>query len=164
MTLPRMLLDANELGIRLEMVNGLPLWEAQPVYRHQKAIDRIVKTIRPVSNAIHPCGCIYAIDVYIQIGNNLIRPDITIFCQEPPDDQQDSALTIMPEAVIEVVSKGYETKDLHIAPPFYLSHGIKDVIVFDPATLLVLHLRQHHATRLISPVELTLECGCQVTV
>lgn len=34
-------LRANELGIRLEVVSGLPIWEPHPVYKHQKAVDRI---------------------------------------------------------------------------------------------------------------------------
>jgi hypothetical protein len=29
------LLRADELGIRLEIVDGLAIWEAQPLYRHQ---------------------------------------------------------------------------------------------------------------------------------
>ena len=41
--------QAAELGIRLEIVNGLPLWEAQPVYRHQKAVERIAQSIRPTA-------------------------------------------------------------------------------------------------------------------
>jgi hypothetical protein len=41
-----------------------------------------------------------------------------------------------------VVSKGFEAKDLEFGPPFYLSQGVKDVIVFDPLTLLVLHVRR----------------------
>lgn len=43
------LLRADELGIRLEIVRGLPLWEAQPVVRHQRAIDRIRSTIQPTA-------------------------------------------------------------------------------------------------------------------
>ena len=42
MSLSPILLQANELGIRLEIVNGLPIWEAQPVYRHQKHRELIV--------------------------------------------------------------------------------------------------------------------------
>ena len=53
---------------------------------------------------------------------SLKRPDISIFCREP--DEQDDAVTLVPEAVIEVVSKGYEAKDLQIAPDFYLSRGV----------------------------------------
>ncbi len=164
MTLPSTLLQASELGIRLEIVNGLPIWEAQPVYRHQKHVDRIARGLRGVGETNAACGCIYAIDVYVQFAGGLKRPDISIFCQEPPEDQQDSVLMTIPEAVIEVVSKGYEAKDLEIGPPFYLSQGVKDVVVFDPATLLVLHVRKDGATRRLSPVEIALECGCGLTV
>jgi Uma2 family endonuclease len=102
--------------------------------------------------------------VYIQFPNGLKRPDISILCREPSEEEQDSALTIIPEAVIEVVSKGYEAKDLEIGPPFYLSQGVKDVIVFDPLTLLVLHVRKDRTTRQVSPVIIDLECGCKVSV
>jgi Uma2 family endonuclease len=162
MTLSPLLLQAGELGIRLEIVNGLPIWEAQPVYRHQKHIERIVQGITKPNGST--CGCIHAMDVYIQFPNGLKRPDISIFCAEPSEEQQDSALTMIPEAVIEVVSKGYEAKDLEIGPPFYLSQGVKDVIVFDPLTLLVLHVRKHRTTRQVSPVIIELECGCEVLV
>lgn len=154
--------QAAELGIRLEIVNGLPLWEAQPVYRHQKAVERIAQSIRPVTGTA--CQCVHALDVYVQFPNGIKRPDLSIFCREPDEAEQDSALTLIPEAVVEVVSKGYEAKDLEIGPPFYLSQGVKDVVVFDPSTLLVLHLRQGKAERLTSPVTLELQCGCTVTV
>ena len=71
---------------------------------------------------------------------------------------------MIPEAVIEVVSKGYEAKDLEIGPPFYLSQGVKDVIVFDPLTLFVLHVRKNCTMRQVSPVVIELECGCQLLV
>ncbi len=163
MSLSPILHQASELGIRLEIVNGLPLWEAQPVYRHQKHIGRIVQGITKCAGE-GVCECIHAVDVYIQFPNGLKRPDISILCKEPNEDEQDSALTMIPEAVIEVVSRGFEAKDLEIGPPFYLSQGVKDVIVFDPLTLLVLHVRKDRTTRQVSPVVIALECGCQVTV
>ncbi|CAK8716558.1 MAG: putative restriction endonuclease [Candidatus Electronema aureum] len=162
MTLSNTLLQASELGIRLEIVNGLAIWEAQPVYRHQKHIERIVQGIE--QTACSDCACVHAVDVYIQFPGGLKRPDISIFCQEPGEEEQDSALTMIPEAVIEVVSKGYEAKDLEIGPPFYLSQGVKDVIVFDPFTLLVLHVRRDRAVRHVSPVSIELECGCRILV
>jgi Uma2 family endonuclease len=156
-------LTADELGIRLEVVNGLAIWEAQPLYKHQKHVERIAQTIRPGAGDTH-CGCVHALDVYVQFPNGLKRPDISIFCREPTEEEQENALTLIPEAVIEVVSKGYEAKDLEIGPPFYLSQGVKDVLVFDPATLLVLHVRHGSAVRAISPVDVVLQCGCVVTV
>lgn len=155
------LLTADQLGIRLEVVNGLSIWEAQPLYKHQKAVERIAQSIRKPAEG---CACVHAMDVYVQFPNGLKRPDVSIFCREPTEEEQDNALTLIPEAVIEVVSKGYEAKDLEIGPPFYLSQGVKDVVVFDPAILLVLHIRQGHAARLVSPVEIALQCGCTVTV
>jgi len=155
------LLTADQLGIRLEVVNGLSIWEAQPLYKHQKAVERIAQSIRQVDENF---ACVHAMNVYVQFPNGLKRPDISIFCREPTEAEQESALTLIPEAVVEVVSKGYEAKDLEIAPPFYLSQGVKDILIFDPATLLVLHVRHGRATRMISPVEIALQCGCVVTI
>ncbi len=154
---------AEELGIRLEVVQGLPIWEAAPVWKHQKAVDRIRATLVPAPAAEGRCACVHAADVYIQFPDgSLKRPDISVFCREP--DEQDDAITLVPEAVIEVISKGYEAKDLEIGPRFYLSQGVKDVLVFDPDTLVVLHVRTDGATRSVSPVEVALECGCTCTI
>lgn len=155
--------QAAELGIRLEIVNGLPMWEAQPVYKHQKAVDRIRATILPGPSEDANCECVHVADVYVNFPDgSLKRPDISIFCREP--DEDDEAVTLVPEAVIEVISRGYEAKDLEIGPGFYLSQGVKDIVVFNPYTLLVLHVRPDGATRHLSPVDLRLACGCSCTV
>ena len=157
---PKFLL-AEQLGIRLEVVGGLHIWEAQPVWRHQKAIDRIRGTTHVREGSA--CACVHAADVYVEFrDSSLKRPDVTIFCREP--DEQEDAIKLLPEAVIEVVSKGYEAKDLEIGPRFYLSQGVKDVVVFDPTTQLVLHVRADGVRRLISPVPIDLECGCSCVV
>ena len=92
---------------------------------------------------------------------SLKRPDISIFCREPAEEEE--AITLIPEAVIEVISKGYEAKDLEIGPRFYLSQGVKDVVIFDPYTLVVLHVRRDGTRRLLSPVRIDLECGSTCT-
>ena len=163
MAINRGLLRADELGIRLEMANGLAIWEPQPLYRHQKHVERIAQGIRPASQP-QGCRCVHALDVYVQFPNGLKRPDISIFCREPTETEQDSILTLIPEAVVEVVSPGYEAKDLEVGPPFYLSQGVKDVVVFDPRTLLVLHLRRDQPSRYVAPVDIDLICGCRVSV
>jgi hypothetical protein len=159
-------LRADELGIRLEIVGGLPIWEPHPSVKHQKAIDRIRATIEKQSPALESasaCACIHLSDIYVSFPDgSLKRPDIALFCREP--EEEDEAVTLMPEAVIEIVSKGYEAKDLEIAPHFYLSQGVKDVVVFDPYTLLVLHVRRDQVTRQVSPVTINFECGCRCTV
>ena len=154
---------ADQLGIRLEMVGGLPIWEAQPVLRHQRAVDRIRDSIKPTASTGNGCGCIHVADIYIQFPDgSLKRPDISIFCEEP--EEQDEAVTMVPEAVIEVISRGYEAKDLDIGPGFYLSQGVKDVVIFNPHTLVVLHIRKDEVTRHVSPVALNLLCGCTCEV
>lgn len=158
-TLFQEFIRADQLGIRLEIVGGLPIWEAQPVLRHQRAVDRIRASIEPIASQEDSCGCIHVGDVYILFPDgSLKRPDISIFCQEP--EEQDEAVTLVPEAVIEVISRGYEAKDLDIGPGFYLSQGVKDVVVFNPHTLVVLHIRKDEVVRHVSPVELELLCGC----
>lgn len=62
------------------------------------------------------------------------------------------------------IPKGYEAKDLQIGVPFYLAQGIKDIVVFDPYTLKVLHFKQMETRETTSPVEIVLECGCVCTV
>ena len=154
---------ADALGIRLEYVAGLPIWEASPTYRHQREVDRIAQSLHH-RDGTEPCACHGIRDVYFQFPGSLKRPDLAILCREPADAEIDGALTLVPEAVVEVVSKGYEAKDLEIGPPFYLNQGVKDVLVFDPATLLVLHVRKDGVKRLTSPVDVQLECGCGLRV
>ncbi len=155
--------SANERGIRLEMVGGIPVWETHPVYRHQTVIFRIQTSIRQLDSVHGGCGCVHVSDVSIRFPDgSQKRPDIAIFCRKP--DEEDEEVTLLPEAVIEIISKGYEAKDLQIGVPFYLSQGIRDVVVFDPYTLKVLHFRQNETREMTSPVEITFECGCICTV
>jgi Uma2 family endonuclease len=112
---------------------------------------------------VSSCECIYIPDVYIHFPDGSVkRPDLSIFCERPKATQE--ALTVIPEAVVEVVSPGSELKDLQVGPPFYLMHGVKDVVAFDPRTSVVMHYRKTGLETLISPVTLRLECGCSITV
>lgn len=154
-------------GIKLEIVGGIPVWEALPSYRHQNHVFRIQSSIRSVtsSGAVSiGCLCVHVSDIYVRFPDgSLKRPDIAVFCTEP--EQQAEAVTLLPEAVIEIISPGYEAKDLSIGVPFYLRSGIKDILVFDPETGEIRHFRPGYGEdRYITPVTLTLACGCAVTV
>jgi Uma2 family endonuclease len=157
-------LRADELGIRLEIVGGIPIWEPSPIYKHQKAVDRIRAGIRKLPALSQTQGdCVHAADVYISFPDgSLKRPDISIFCREPEEEEE--AIRLVPEAVVEVISKGFEAKDLEIGREFYLRQGVKDVIVFNPYTLEVLHVRRDRAVMHQSEVEIELLCGCQIRV
>ena len=155
------LLRADELGIRLEFVAGLPIWEASPVLAHQEAVDRIRNSIEKSGNV--NCECLHYANIYIQFPEgSLKRPDIVFFCERPTEREE--AVTKIPEAVIEILSKGYEKKDLEIGVPFYLANGVNEVVVFNPYTDEVLHFRQDGKKELMSPVEIEFECGCHCVI
>lgn len=154
--LPMIIEEANEAGYRLEIVNGLGVWEFQPALRHYEASRRIAASVKPQSQG-GDCACYTAEDIYVRFpDDSLRRPDVVVFCRRP--DEQD-------EAVTEVVNRGSERKDLELSPPFYLAQGVKDVIVLDPYTGIVWHHRTEQGVeRHQSPVDLSLRCGCFVTV
>ncbi len=154
----QLLLDADEAGIRLEMVEGLPVWDAHPKLAHVRASRRIEAAIQ-----LAP-GCIHYPDLYIRFPDGSFkRPDIAIFCAEPVEDEQETVVSV-PEAVVEILSRGYERKDLEIGPPFYRSHGVKDVVVVDPYSDRVAHFVAGAKYNLKSPIELRLQCGCVLAI
>ena len=152
--------EANDT--RLEVVGGLTLWEASPVFLHQEIIFRIQVSIKPLAGN-SGCQCVHASDVAVRFPDgSLKRPDIAIFCRRPDNPEQET--TLLPEAVVEIISQNYEAKDLVIGIPFYLSQGVKDVLVFNPITQGVIHARRDSRREYVSPVEIALECGCVCTV
>ena len=154
---------ADQLGMKIEYVSGLPIWEASPVYRHQKKVDQIRGSLSLLQQEGGGCACISVSDLTILFPEGSIkRPDISIFCHEP--DEQETACTLIPEAVIEILSKGYEKKDTEISLPFYLAQGIADIVIFDPATNKVSHYHNGQVDEYDSPVELIFVCGCRATV
>jgi hypothetical protein len=51
-----------------------------------------------------------------------------------------------------------------LGPMFYLSQGVKDVVVLDPRSKAIIHSRRDGVVRLESPAKIQLECGCECTV
>ena len=154
-----LILQADLLNVRLEIVRGLPIWEASPILAHQLQVDRIRASITPKGS--ESCGCVHIADVLFRFpDSSLKRPDIAILCELPEETEQYKALLAVPEAVIEIVSEGYERKDLELAPSFYLAFGVKDVIIFEPQTKIVYHHRRDGVKRLESPAKIEFECGC----
>ena len=155
----------EETGAKLEIAGGIPTWEAFPSPRHQNHSFRIQSSIRPTDAYITDCNCVHLADIYVRFPDgSLKRPDIALFCEEPAEDEQDGAVTLLPAAVIEILRKGYEDKDLRVGVPFYLAQGIRDVVVLDPASSAVTHFRPGHAPAVhASPALLRFSCGCEAT-
>jgi Uma2 family endonuclease len=153
---------AWDTGIKLEYVNGLPVWEGSPVFRHQKKIDDIRRSIRSDDKLTSPCDCVSVADLTIHFPDGSIkRPDISIFCTEPLE--LDTICTEIPAVVIEIISKGYEKKDTEVGLPFYLVQGLPDIVIFDPATNSLTHYHAGKSDTHQSPIELTFACGCRAT-
>ena len=154
-----MIMQADRMFIRLEIVRGIPIWEASPVAAHQLEIDRIRSSIKAQDGST--CACLNIADTLFRFPDgSLKRPDIAILCAPLDPSTLNAALSVIPEAVVEIVSQGYEEKDLELAPPFYLAMGVKDVLIFDPQLKEVYHHRRDGKKRLASPVKISLECGC----
>lgn len=159
--------DAAKAPVRLEYVRGRTKWEASPASRHQKTVQRIERTLEPIPGHPTSCGCFALADTLIRFPDpdrSIKRPDLAIFCAEPPDS--DEALDLIPVAVVEVLSIGYEEKDLGAdGAPFYLAYGVQDVLIVDPRAGLVYHDALDIPRRtLTAPIMINLSCGCRVTV
>ena len=156
--------EAESFNVKLEVIKGVTTWEASPVYRHQRAVDRIVASIRPLAPAN---TCVSTRDTLFKFSDiSWKRPDIAILSAEPPLEAQDAPLEMIPAAVVEIISKNYEYKDLVLAPPFYLENGVLDILIFDPKDNSVLHYRRdlEQPNKYTSPIKLQLECGCEITI
>ena len=147
---------------KLEYVQGLPIWEASPVYRHQKKTLDIQMSLLQSGKELG-CACIPVADITILFPDgSLKRPDIAVYCEEP--SEQEEATTLLPEVVIEITSKGYEKKDWEISLPFYLAHGIPDIVIFDSIAQRITHFHAGQKDEYTSPKEITFACGCRATL
>ena len=70
----------EELGIRLEVAGNLRIWEASPVFKHQKEIDRIRELITKNEKMNSDYQCVNVADVYVQFPDgSLKRPTSRFF-------------------------------------------------------------------------------------
>jgi Uma2 family endonuclease len=169
-TIEDMILQTDAAGapVRLEYVRGRLKVEASPASRHQMTAKEIEESLRPLPGQGDGCACYSLQDVLIRFpdsDSSLKRPDIAIFCARPP--KRDEALDILPAAVIEILSLGYEEKDLgDDGAPFYLACGVLDVLIVDPRNGAIRHERpgERGLTILHAPATITLACGCQVRI
>jgi len=158
--------DVSGQPYRLEYVRGRIKVELSPASRHQMTAKRIEASIIPLNGATADCKCYSLQDVLIRFPDpdeSLKRPDIAIFCTTPPES--DEAIDLLPVAVVEILSLGYEEKDLgDDGAPFYLGCGVADVVVVDPRSDLVRHYDSGGMRELHAPQVIALACGCQISV
>jgi hypothetical protein len=147
-------------GVRLEITGGVPTWEAQPGALHNGVVDDIRQSLTRHNPADAACGCHHIADTYIEFAPSLLRrPDIAIFCAKPP--RPDEAISgLIPGAIIEVLSAGYEQKD-HDAVALYLAAGVQDVLLVDPRRRTLEWHRHAEPRQLLAlPTTCVLQMGC----
>ena len=72
------LMQADEFGVKLEIVQGNYTWEFFPSPFHQGVVQKIQKSIRPLKSEDFACYSIQ--DIYIRFpDDSLKRPDLSIF-------------------------------------------------------------------------------------
>ena len=158
--------DAAGAPVRLEYVRGRLKVEASPASRHQMTAKAIEQSLRPLRGSGNACACFSLQDVLIRFPDpdqSLKRPDIAIFCERPPES--DEALEVLPSAIIEILSVGYEEKDLGPdGASFYLAY-VPEVLVVDPRAGVVHHYRTDQPpTRYTAPITVDLQCGCRAVL
>lgn len=151
-------------GVRLEITGGVPTWEAMPGALHNGVVDDIRQSLTRHNAPGGACGCHHIADTYIEFAPSLLRrPDIAVFCVKPP--RPDGAITgLIPEAVIEVLSVGYEQKDRD-AVALYLSTGVLDVLLIDPRRHTVAWHRPGEVGQTLElPATIALRMGCTLPI
>ena len=154
---------AHRIGLKLELMQGLGVWSLLPPPTGTIALARIDRSLRadPSREGACPVFAYKGMAVRFPEGS-LLQPDLAVYAREPQATRLPTRL--LPEAVIEIVSPSSELKDLQYSPSFYLSQGVKDVIVYTPETEVLEHFRRDGRAMHRSPVDIALECGCLVTV
>ena len=128
------LLNAEDLGIRLEVAGNLRIWEPSPVIKHQLEIDRIRDSIKKTEKDGKTCECIDIADIYVQFADgSLKRPDVSIFCKMPEEEEEAhefAAAFLMPEEpfreISELNSEGGKCQIKQVAGHFKTSHKDAD--------------------------------------
>jgi hypothetical protein len=152
-------------GVRLEITGGRTTWEAYPGALHNGVVDDIRHNLTQDNlPTTTPCGCHHIADTYIDFGPNLLRrPDIAIFCAKPP--RPDGAITgMIPGAIVEVISDGYEQKDRDVTA-LYLAVGVRDVVLVDPRAQTATWYQSGAVPQTLDlPTTLSLQMGCVLRI
>ncbi len=161
--LAKLIAFEEELGLRFELTDGGITWEASPGIAHQEIVYSVQKSLESLRKSDGDCECYQGSDIEIAFPDGSVkRPDVSVWCRRP--DELEGFVHQVPEAVIEIVSPGYEAKDLVHGPPIYMRNGVHDVIVFDRKKAEVHHWTAKDHQILASPSTIRLSCGCQVVV
>jgi Uma2 family endonuclease len=120
--------DALPEGAPYQLVEGELVCEASPVYRHQRAVGRLIATLHTligVERTLHA-----PIDVVID-DRNVYQPDVAVVAAPLPPDAESVGIPVW---VCEVLSPSTSRLDRVQKTRNYLRAGVQEVWLLDPAT------------------------------
>lgn len=142
------------------MTDGRRFYEVGVDPRHETAAETVLRSIEcpPLLQCVALSSVHIAFDEW-----TLLCPDVAIWDKRL--DEQETPITLRPQAVVEILHPKSLDKDLVFGVPLYLRVGTKDVLIVDPDAAQTYHFRPGEPERNYqSPHTLTLACGCQITV
>ncbi len=148
-------------GQRAELINNVIYDMAPPSRIHQKISGKLFNAI---SNYItfHNGNCdIYAAPfaVFISEDNkNYVEPDLSIICDK--NKLSDRGCEGAPDLIIEIVSPSSRRMDYAIKNSLYLSSGVREYWIVDPAkNRTTIYFYEEDAAPKLVPFDQPIKCG-----
>jgi Uma2 family endonuclease len=120
-------------GMVAELVHGALHLHPRPAFRHARASFRIASRLGdPYDSGVGgPGGWIFAIEPELQLGSDVLVPDLAGWRHErvPPDAP---AVEIAPDWVCELLSPGTRRFDLTEKRAVYAARGVEYLWLIDP--------------------------------
>jgi Uma2 family endonuclease len=122
---------------RYELSEGELIVTPSPNYSHNRIRDHINGTLRDFAESRKLGEVVSEMDFRLG-GETVRRPDIAFICAErlPGADLERVPFPVVPDLVVEIVSKTDRADDLLLKVTQYLAAGVKAVWLFYPNTRL----------------------------
>lgn len=112
--------------LRYEFIDGIILMSPSPSYEHQKISSIIARFI---GNMLGDINCDVIIEYDIKHQNDVMRPDVSIFCNNNKD---------IPAIIFEVLSPSTRQRDLLVKPLKYQKMGVQEYWIIDPKSKTII--------------------------
>jgi Uma2 family endonuclease len=143
-----------------ELIDGELIQKATPAYEHGRTQGRSFRSLgpfdrRPGGPPDRPGGWWIAIEVEVQIGDNVYRPDVVGWRRDRvPEEPKGSPVTILPDWICEVLSPSNASHDTVTKMRAYHRARVPHYWLLDPGeqTLMVLRYTPEGYLHVLSAV------------
>ena len=121
--------------VRMELIDGKFYDMAPPNLRHQTLVGELFASIHDhIKRKGGPCR-VYPAPFGVQLSedeNTVVEPDISVICN--PDKLTEKGCLGAPDWIIEIVSPSDPARDYIMKLKKYLSAGVREYWIVDPAS------------------------------